>query len=119
MWRTIGRHFPPWDGAGPHSGDRSPHALCSRPDGHPVRLFELQRGGDWTLYRCGVGPLPEAAAVTAYAIGSGLLDPHATARSAYQAHDDELILVRPDGHVGLRTRDAAAVTAYLAAVTPS
>ncbi|MFD8804611.1 hypothetical protein [Streptomyces sp. NPDC059597] len=55
-------------------------------------------------------------AVNAYAIGSDLLDSHATARSEYQAHDAELILVRQDGHVGLRTQDAAAVTGYLATV---
>ncbi|MFE4873700.1 FAD-dependent monooxygenase [Streptomyces sp. NPDC056682] len=110
---------PPWDGAGPHPGDRSPDALCSWPDGRPVRLFELQRGGDWTLYRFGVSPLPDVAGVNAYSIGSDLLDPHATARSAYQAHDAELILVRPDGHIGLRTQDAATVTTYLAAATAS
>ncbi|MFI8535032.1 FAD-dependent monooxygenase [Streptomyces aquilus] len=84
---------PHWDGAGPHSGDRSPDALCSWPDGRPVRLFELQRGGDWTLYRFGAGPLPDVAGVNAYSIGSDLLDPHGTAGSAYQAHDDELILL--------------------------
>lgn len=45
----------------------------------------------------------------------------ATARSTYQAHDAELLLIRPDGHIGLRTQsqDTAAVTAYLAAVTAS
>jgi hypothetical protein len=96
-----------WQGACPHPGDRSPDALCSWPDGRPVRLFELQRGGDWTLYRFGAGPLPDIAGVNAYAIGSDLLDPHTTARSAYQAHDDEYILIRPDGHIGLRTQDAA------------
>ncbi|POM24941.1 Pentachlorophenol 4-monooxygenase [Actinomadura rubteroloni] len=108
---------PAWDGAGPHPGDRSPDATCSRPDGRPVRLFELQRGGDWTLYRFGAGPLPEVAGVNAYSIGTDLLDPHAAARSAYQALDDEFVLVRPDGHIGLRTTDATAVTAYLATVS--
>jgi hypothetical protein len=51
----------------------------------------LQRGGDWLLYQFGVGSLPDVAGVNAYSIGSDLLLPHAMARSAYQAHDDELI----------------------------
>ncbi|EWC60263.1 Salicylate hydroxylase [Actinokineospora spheciospongiae] len=106
---------PAWNGAGPHPGDRSPDATCARPDGRPVRLFELQRGGDWTLYRFGGGPLPDIAGVNAHSIGTDLLDPHAAARSAYQARDGEFVLVRPDGHIGHRTEDAATVTAYLAA----
>jgi hypothetical protein len=36
------------------------------------------------------------------------------AQRAYAAADGELILVRPDGHIGLRTTDPDGITRYLA-----
>jgi hypothetical protein len=71
---------------------------------------ELDRG--YRRRRC--GPCRLASAEAFRGIGDGVLD-----RPAYQDHDDELTLIRPDGHIGLRTQDAAAVPAYLAAVPAS
>ncbi|MFE2374131.1 hypothetical protein [Streptomyces sp. NPDC059398] len=102
------------DTPGPKPGDRAPDAPCHLPDGRPVRLFDLQRGGHWTLYGFGSGALPRThAGVRTVEFGTDVTDTHGHAGRAYAAESGELVLVRPDGHVAARGCDPGAVTAYL------
>jgi len=82
--------------SGPCPGERAPDALL--PDG--TRLFDLFRGPHFTLL--GPGAPPSGDLVRAYRA-----DPYGTGA---------LVLVRPDGYVGLVTTDPAAVGDYLRAL---
>ncbi|MFI0779579.1 hypothetical protein [Streptomyces sp. NPDC021212] len=104
---------------GPRPGDRAPDAPCRGADGRCVRLFDIQRGGHWTLFGFGVCPRPPHPAVRAVEIGDDITDAGGHARRAYAATDGELVLVRPDGHIGVRTHDPADIAAYLHALLPS
>ena len=53
------------------------------------------------------------------AAGGDVSDPDGHAWEAYGAVDGELVLIRPDGHIGIRSTDEAVVTDYLAAALPS
>ena len=118
--------------APPAAGDRAPDCGGLRGDiaTYPVRLFDLLRGGDHTLLLYAapgadpLGTFPGFAGLavrlthgrlTPYTVlAPGLLPDgrpelpptlHDTAgefRAAYGPHTAEAILVRPDGHVGLR-----------------
>ena len=105
---------------GPQPGDRAPDApLRDTVTGSPVRLFDLFRGPHFTLL--GLGERSAAALghvgtgiVKPYLVGpGGLLDGGGHAARAYGA--GALILVRPDGYIGLiaDTEDAGAVAGYL------
>jgi 2-polyprenyl-6-methoxyphenol hydroxylase-like FAD-dependent oxidoreductase len=129
----------------PRAGDRAPHAAARRAaDGETVRLFRLmaptrhtlllfagRRAGpedaarrqtvleavgqahgdliDSFLILPGAGPAPERARERA------LLDPDGAAHRAYNADDERLYLVRPDGYVGYRSQpaDAGKLLQYL------
>ncbi|WP_308405377.1 FAD-dependent monooxygenase [Streptomyces rugosispiralis] len=85
----------PADAEGPSAGDRAPDARCHRADGRRVRLFDLQRGGHWTLYGFGVRPRPPHPAVRTVAIdGEGDGDPVGRADGA----DRPGQLIRADRH---------------------
>ncbi|ODT98678.1 MAG: pentachlorophenol monooxygenase [Pseudonocardia sp. SCN 72-86] len=110
------------DGAGPRPGDRAPDATGLVPAGaeRPVRLFDLLRGSQWTLVGFGVTPPGLGDGVHCVAIGpDAVVDTHGHARDAYAPVDGELVLVRPDGHVGIRTTDPAEVRTYLAGMLPA
>jgi hypothetical protein len=87
--------------------------------GSPVRLFDLFRGPHFTLL--GLGERSAAALghvetdiVKPYLVGpGGLLDDGGHAARAYGA--DALILVRPDGYIGLIAdpEETGAVAGYL------
>ncbi|WP_276616812.1 FAD-dependent monooxygenase [Streptomyces sp. DASNCL29] len=102
----------PVEAEGPSAGDRAPDAPCHGADGRRVRLFDLQRGGHWTLYGFGVRPRPPHPTVRAVAIGGEITDTGGHARRAYAATDGECVLVRPEGHIAIRTHDQAAIDAY-------
>ncbi|GJF01749.1 FAD-dependent monooxygenase [Pseudonocardia sp. D17] len=112
--------------AGPRPGDRAPDAtelLCGEPGARPVRLFDLLRGSTWTLL--GFGAMPPEVGIGVRRVGiagpggaAGVVDTQGHAHDAYRPVDGELVLVRPDGHIGLRTTDPDAVRAYLSAVLP-
>jgi hypothetical protein len=85
-------------------GDRAPDAPCRDADsGERVRLFDVFRGPHFTLL--------ELAGATVTAGDRRLLDDEGHARRAYG--DNRLVLVRPDGYVGLVATDREAVSEYL------
>jgi len=99
------------------AGDRAPDAPGTAPDGTPVRLFELFTGVQPVLLGFGpraarlaaelAGPRLRAVAVLdpgqpVPAGASGFADTDGHAARAYQA-GDALLLVRPDGYLGLAT----------------
>jgi 2-polyprenyl-6-methoxyphenol hydroxylase-like FAD-dependent oxidoreductase len=91
--------------AGPRPGDRAPDAPLRDATGTPTRLFDLFRGPHFTLIGLGGRCAPavcdvETDTVKRYLIGpGGLLDDGGHVARAYGT--DALILVRPDGYVGL------------------
>jgi hypothetical protein len=92
--------------AGPQPGDRAPDApLRDAATGAPVRLFDLFRGPHFTLLGLGercAAALGEAGTgiVKPYFVGpGGLLDDEGHAARAYGT--GALVLVRPDGYIGL------------------
>ncbi|HEX4248501.1 MAG TPA: FAD-dependent monooxygenase [Pseudonocardia sp.] len=102
--------------AGPQAGDRAPDAPLLAPDGRRVRLFELLRGPHWTLVGFDRVPVRPAGPVHVVAVGPDLVDDGGQARETYGAAPGELVLIRPDGYIGIRSTDAGAVDAYLRAL---
>jgi 2-polyprenyl-6-methoxyphenol hydroxylase-like FAD-dependent oxidoreductase len=105
---------------GPQPGDRAPDApLRDAATGSPVRLFDLFRGPHFTLLSIGGrgSAVPGDAGtdlVKSYAVGpGGLLDDDGHAARAYGT--GTLVLVRPDGYIGLVADPAepGAVAEYL------
>ncbi|GIF40128.1 FAD-dependent monooxygenase [Actinoplanes xinjiangensis] len=86
-------------------GDRAPDAPLCDSAGAPIHLFDLFRGPRFTLLAIGEHGVPsldgvDPATVGTWTIGPGGLHDHGGhAANAYGA--DTLILVRPDGYVGL------------------
>jgi 2-polyprenyl-6-methoxyphenol hydroxylase-like FAD-dependent oxidoreductase len=95
---NVGYRAAGTSGSGLQAGDRAPDGVV---DGR--RLFELFRGPHFSLLAFG-RPAPELG-VPAVALAG---DP------AYAVPPGSLVLVRPDGYVGLVTSDPAEVAATLA-----
>jgi hypothetical protein len=123
-WSRFSRHTANRS-TGPRPGDRAPEApLIDATTGSPIRLFDLFRGPHFTLLglgeRCAAvfasavfGDL-ETDMVKPYLVGArDLLDDDGHAARAYGT--DALILVRPDGYIGLIADPAetGTVTEYL------
>jgi len=105
---------------GPRPGDRAPDAPCRDPfTGSPKRLFDVFRGPHFTLLglgeRCATALNDlKSDIVKPYLIGpGGLIDDAGHAAHAYG--QDALILIRPDGYIGLiaDADNAPAVAGYL------
>lgn len=101
-------------GGDPQPGDRAPDAPCQLPDGSPIRLFELQRGPEWTLLAFGTRPDAQPGPVRTVVIGTDVLDEQGHVRRAFDAGDGELVLIRPDGYLGTRGHRTADISDYLA-----
>jgi 2-polyprenyl-6-methoxyphenol hydroxylase-like FAD-dependent oxidoreductase len=102
------------------AGDRAPDAPCHDATGTPVRLFDVFRGPYFTLLAFGASHAATVAAMNqhygtllrAYSIlrpneptdGATLVDTHGHAYRAYDIDTDTLVLVRPDGYLGLITQ---------------
>jgi 2-polyprenyl-6-methoxyphenol hydroxylase-like FAD-dependent oxidoreductase len=102
------------------AGDRAPDAPCRDAAGAPVRLFDVFRGPHFTLLAFGVahaetvarvnaryGPTVHAHAVIEPGESGGenaLVDVDGHTHTAYDVDGDALVLVRPDGYVGLSAR---------------
>jgi 2-polyprenyl-6-methoxyphenol hydroxylase-like FAD-dependent oxidoreductase len=105
------------DATGIRAGDRAPDAACVRAQsGEHVRLFDLFRGTHFTLLVFGDQPVPPLPAVydgsvrtytiaspesTVALAGQTLVDSDGQAHRAYGIRGSALILVRPDGYIGL------------------
>ncbi|GLQ98025.1 FAD-dependent oxidoreductase [Dyella mobilis] len=111
------------------AGDRAPDAPGLLRDGQPCRMFDLYRGPHITLLAFGEGwqsIMAEAEArfgnrVKSVVTGdAGWQDSEGHASRNYGIHGDTLLLIRPDGYVGLATSDKAAgpILAYLETCLP-
>ena len=123
------------DTTGLRAGDRAPDAPCIYAEnGELVRLFDVFRGTHFTLLIFGNRPAPQLPAIydadlRAYTItrpdNTTLIDKHTLvdidghAHNAYGITSDALILVRPDGYIGLTggTFDQQPIIDYLHLVT--
>lgn len=107
-------------------GDRAPDATRLMTVDGKHRLFDLTRGGRFTLLRFGSAPAVEAApsdlrilhVVGQPADPDDIADTEGHLVSAYGAADRTLVLIRPDGYVALISDagDVSAVSHYLAAL---
>jgi hypothetical protein len=114
---------------GPRPGDRAPDARGRDATGRPVRLFDRFRGPHATLLF--FGPDPAAVRVAAEIAGDSVVpcvvvpvgplpadappatvfvDLDAEARRLYRAPAGTMVLVRPDGYIGVRSASPAATT---------
>ncbi|MET7487148.1 FAD-dependent monooxygenase [Streptomyces sp. NPDC005538] len=102
-------------------GDRAPDAPCLDASGRPVRLFQVYADPRFTLLGFGtevadaVGKLAveHEDLLQAFTLDTDLRDHEGHARRAYGVTDPALVLVRPDNHIALLTRDPAEVNDYL------
>ncbi|MER6502745.1 FAD-dependent monooxygenase [Streptomyces sp. NPDC001455] len=102
-------------GGGVQAGDRAPDSVCLDMAGQLVRLFDVFRGPHFTLLGFGAGcgtALREVAAAGPDDLRTCLLGERP---AAYGLGADTLVLVRPDGYIGLTapSGDSAAVLGYL------
>jgi hypothetical protein len=123
------------DTAGIRAGDRAPDATCVRAGSNEqVRLFDLFQGTHFTLLAFGEQPAPHLPAaydssLRAYTVAHPehttvlsdhvLVDSDGQAHRAYGSIGNALILVRPDGYVGLTAGviDPGPILDYLRDVT--
>jgi flavin-dependent dehydrogenase len=86
----------PGPGDGLRAGDRAPDAI-HRDTGR--RLFDLFRGPHWTVLSFGVPSLDE--------VGAHTIDEAWQAHATYGVDGPAVFVVRPDGYLGLVSRDDA------------
>jgi hypothetical protein len=109
------------------AGDRAPDATRLMTVGGERRLFDLTRGGRFTLLSFGGSvqaresspfELRTLRVVSQPTCHGDIADTEGHLASSYGATDRTLVLIRPDGHVGLISDagDVSAVSAYLAAL---
>jgi hypothetical protein len=108
------------------AGDRAPDATRLLTTDGEYRLFDLTGGGQFTLLSFGPAPAVEAPVsglrilhVTGQPAAPGdIADTAGYLARAYAATDRTLVLIRPDGYLGLISDagDAVAVADYLAAL---
>jgi len=104
------------------AGDRAPDATKLVTVAGERRLFDLTRGGRFTLLSFGATPavsgLRTLHVVEHLAGPDDIADTEGQLACAYGATDRTLVLIRPDGYVGLISDagDVSAVTDYLAAL---
>ncbi|MER7930801.1 MULTISPECIES: FAD-dependent oxidoreductase [unclassified Streptomyces] len=99
------------------AGDRAPDATGLMTVESEQRLFDLLRGGRFTLLDFGESPVPGALRVVRQPTGPGeIADAKGHLAAAYGATDRTLVLIRPDGYIALISDagDASAVSDYLA-----
>ena len=97
------------------AGDRAPDAVCVDRDGAPTRLFDRFRGTQFTLLAFGGAGTATSDAVRSVRVvddrqaagADDVVDVHGSARESYGMRSGGIVLVRPDGYVGLfgDTRD--------------
>ena len=111
------------DAASLRAGDRAPDAPGLATTAGERRLFDLTRGGQFTLLNFGAAGSPPGVrtlrVVDRPAAPGELADVQGHLASAYQPTGRTLVLLRPDGYVGLISDagDFGTVADYLAAIT--
>ncbi|MGW5101211.1 FAD-dependent oxidoreductase [Streptomyces sp. NPDC004100] len=114
------------DNAVLRAGDRAPDATELAATGGERRLFDLMRGGRFTLL-CFGGAVEVGASQLGVRVlrvvdevvdGDDVADTAGHLRRAYGAGERTLVLIRPDGYVGVVSDagDASVVAGYLGAV---
>ena len=126
-WSSLAATATAGDPAVLRPGDRAPDAPCLDASGSPVRLFQVYADPRFTLLGFGaevadaVGKLgaEHGDLLQAFTVDDGgeLRDHEGHARRAYGVTGPALVLVRPDNHIGLLTRDPAEVADYLTRIT--
>lgn len=114
------------DTAALRAGDRAPDATKLTTVDGERRLFDLTRGGRFTLLNFGATPAVEASPSdlrTLHVVGQpagpdDIADTDGHLASAYGTADRTLVLIRPDGYIALISDagDVSAVSNYLAAI---
>ncbi|MGH3279481.1 MAG: FAD-dependent oxidoreductase [Trebonia sp.] len=114
------------DAAALRAGDRAPDATKLATVDGERRLFDLTRGGRFTLLTFGPAAAAESlqpALKTLHVVEQptgpdDIADTEGYLATAYDASDRTLVLIRPDGYIGLISDagDARAVTDYLAMI---
>jgi hypothetical protein len=120
-------------------GDRAPDSLCRASDGTTVRLFDLFRGPHLTALAFGpasakvasalAGRFPEelrsftvlpTTSPSAELDASSVIDTDGHAHRDYGIDGDTLLIIRPDGHLGMRATDPEEAQAlqYLTRLLP-
>jgi len=109
------------------AGDRAPDATKLTTADGERRLFDLTRGARFTLLSFGSAPAVEAPPSglrTLHVVGQpagpdDIADTEGHLAGAYGAADRTLVLIRPDGYVGLISDagDVSAISDYLAAIS--
>jgi len=96
------------------AGDRAPDAPVRTADGRPIRLFDLFQGPHWTLLAFGAA-LADTVAILGEEFGHAytvvrpgepadehtVVDVDGHVRTGYDVPAGTMVLVRPDGYVGL------------------
>lgn len=89
---------------GLRAGDRAPDAPVRGAGGQPTRLFDLFRGGHWTLLtnEAGRDVVAPRRGLHVHAVGprGDVVDSDGHFRDAYHLAPGECVLVRPDGYIG-------------------
>lgn len=117
-----------WDDRDEHSalraGDRAPDATGLATADGKHRLFDLTGGGRFTLLSFDPAPAASFPGITPRVLQlvpdparkGEIADTEGTLRSAYGASDRTLVLIRPDGYIGMISDDGdPAAVKYLAA----
>lgn len=86
------------------AGDRAPDAPIRGAAGQPARLFDLFKGGHWTLlgYEVARDVVPPRPGLRIHTFGprGDAIDDHGHFRDAYSLAPGDWVLIRPDGYVG-------------------
>ncbi|HEY3751478.1 MAG TPA: FAD-dependent monooxygenase, partial [Pseudonocardiaceae bacterium] len=114
------------------AGDRAPDAPATTAGGRPVRLFDLFQGPHWTLLAFGTAHARTVAALgdrfgpalhahTVVRPGEpadqhAVVDSDGHVRAGYDAAGGTLMLIRPDGYLGLVADRAEQIAEYWTAL---
>ena len=102
---------------GPNAGTRAPDAPVRGAAGQAMRLFNLFQGTHWTLLVYDApSPVAARAGLRVHRIGGDILDEQGLVREHYGLAPGDYVLVRPDGYIGVVTRDPAELESYLSKV---
>ncbi|MGB3124788.1 MAG: FAD-dependent oxidoreductase [Pseudomonas sp.] len=86
------------------AGDRAPDAPLQGAAGQLLRLFDVLKGGHWTLlgYNVTAGSVPPRPGLRVHLIGSqgAVIDHQGQFQQAYALAAGDWVLVRPDGYIG-------------------